>query len=172
MGHNVGKAAENAVNRSNAKSKEERTPEKILSDIRKNLVSGLSVTPLDIKFLLEQHDSWVQSANLRQEVANQLAAELSAAQIRIKHLEAQVEQFRTVYEQENVSGGVTFEAVKEGTDQNPLVNTTTDLGVITPAEIAANEQIARVEAKQIEHSQHHDAARFEGEGGSCGAVTA
>lgn len=168
MGHNVGKAAENAVNRSNAKSREERTPEKILSDIRKNLDARWAVTPDDQRFLLQQHDIWVQLANLRQEVANQLAADLAAAQIKIKNLEAQIEQFRTVYEQENVSGGVTFEAVREGTDQNDLVNTTTDLGVITPAEIASKEHIAQIEAKQLEAAH----AQFEGEGGTCGSVTA
>lgn len=56
MGHNVGKAAENAVNKSVKTSDSKETPEQILAGIRNNLASGLYVTPDKQRFLLSQYD--------------------------------------------------------------------------------------------------------------------
>lgn len=50
------RAALNAVNRGQAKDKVERTPEKIISDIRNHLDSKLAVTPDDVRFLLGEYD--------------------------------------------------------------------------------------------------------------------
>jgi len=57
MGHNVGKAAENAVNKSNKQKLADRTPEQIISGIRNNLNSKLAVTGDDTRFLLAQYDA-------------------------------------------------------------------------------------------------------------------
>lgn len=57
MGHNVGKAADNAVQKSAVKKAVERTPEQILKDIRNHLDAKLAVTPDDVRFLLAQYDA-------------------------------------------------------------------------------------------------------------------
>jgi len=56
MGHNVGKAADNAVQRSAVKKASERTSDQILLDIRRNLDAKLAVTPDDVRFLLAEYD--------------------------------------------------------------------------------------------------------------------
>lgn len=60
MGHSVGKAAENAVNRSAPKkAKEERSVEEVIKDIRNNLAAKLAVTPEDVRALLAEYDKVV-----------------------------------------------------------------------------------------------------------------
>ena len=95
-------AAAKAVKKSQQVQKGERTPEQILSDFRKNLTAGLAVTPEDQRFLLALYDSAKESEEL-----------LESATATITKLQDQVEQFRTVYEQENRSQSVRIERVSE-----------------------------------------------------------
>lgn len=53
MGHSVSKAADNAVKKSTKPAAGERTPEQVLSDIRKNISAGLAITPDDQRFLFK-----------------------------------------------------------------------------------------------------------------------
>jgi hypothetical protein len=56
MGHNVGKAADNAVEKSKKKEAvKNRTEGEIVRDIELNLNAGLSVVPLDIRLLLNRY---------------------------------------------------------------------------------------------------------------------
>ena len=97
---------------------ENRTPEEILKGIRGNLAAHLSVTPNDIQFLLGAFDA-------EREFSHKLAEESLACKAKIVDLQAllavqaeslgrlneQVEQFRSVYEQENRSTTVKVERV-------------------------------------------------------------
>ena len=56
MGHNVGKAADNAVQKGAYKKTAERAPEQILKDIRNHLDAKLAITSDDVRFLLAAYD--------------------------------------------------------------------------------------------------------------------
>ncbi len=62
MGHNVGKAAENAVKKSSKESKADRTAAEIVADIRKNVAARLAVTFNDTVVLLNEYDALVAQA--------------------------------------------------------------------------------------------------------------
>lgn len=80
MGHSVGKAAENAVQRGAYKKEVERTPEQILKDIRRNLDARLAVTPDDVRFLLAQYDKLLEKFRdqLAQEIVDVVVTEIVA----------------------------------------------------------------------------------------------
>lgn len=127
MGRSVSDAAAQAVAKSNKKESVERSPDEIISHARNNAQSGLSVTSVDILFILGVLDS--TRAALRAE------AELNASQStmivslteqneqlqttnnilneRIAQLTEQNERFREVYELENHSSSVKIEKVDE-----------------------------------------------------------
>jgi len=101
MGHNP---ANRDVKKSERKQAEEkRTPADIIKGIRGNLAAHLAVTPNDISFLLisfvgQQLANTILDGDLKQ--ARETVA-LQAAHI--ADLEAKIEEFRSVYEQENRS---------------------------------------------------------------------
>lgn len=115
MGHNVGAKAESAVEKSKKVKPSERTPEQILADIRRNLSSGLAVTPQDQRWLLVEYDKNTGAllgacdvaAVLGDKIADlkalisQLRAEGARQDAVIAELQAKLEEFRAVYEQEN-----------------------------------------------------------------------
>jgi hypothetical protein len=106
MGRSVSDAAAQAVAKSNKKESVERSPDEIISHARNNAQSGLSVTSVDILFILGVLDS--TRAALRAE------AELNASQsTMIVSLTEQNERFREVYELENHSSSVKIEKVDE-----------------------------------------------------------
>ena len=94
MGHSVGDAADRAVKRSEKVKSSERTPAQIFKDIRSNIAAHLAVTFGDTQWLLEQHDAEAVSALVANGRYDALLEENRA-------LKAQIDQFRTVYNQEN-----------------------------------------------------------------------
>ena len=65
MGHNVGSAAERAVNKSvKAEAVKARTDEQIFRDMEKNLDASLSVAPLDIRLLLKRYKELSNAAEV------------------------------------------------------------------------------------------------------------
>jgi DNA-binding FadR family transcriptional regulator len=120
MGHNVGDQANRAVKKGERKQVEDkRTPEQRLADIRKNLDAKLFVTPDDQRWLLRQYDEihailTALKHNTAAKIAEMTTANfdaMTAANQEIDNLKAQIEQFRTVYEQENRSVAVEIEQV-------------------------------------------------------------
>jgi hypothetical protein len=126
MAHSVSEQAARAVKNSEKVIAEKRTPEEILKTIRGNIAAHLFVTPNDQRWLLEQYDSnhalMVQTTNLLEGATNSLADAYSEVeklkalisdmmyeaiqrendrQAEHKMLLEKIEQFRTVYEQEN-----------------------------------------------------------------------
>ena len=69
MGHNVGKAAENAVKKSSKESKADRTAAEIVADIRKNVAARLAVTFDDTVVLLNEYDALVAQAGCQNALA-------------------------------------------------------------------------------------------------------
>ena len=55
MGHNVGKAAENAVRKSEKTSRQDRSTEEIINDIRKNIAGRLAITFDDTVVLFNEY---------------------------------------------------------------------------------------------------------------------
>lgn len=114
MGHNVGDQANRAVKKGEKKAAEAlRTPAERLKDIRNSAAPGcvVAVTKDDVRFLLGAFDA-------EQEFSHKLAVEnvdlktLNASQsTMITELRDQIEQFRTVYEQENRSTTIKVERV-------------------------------------------------------------
>ena len=108
MAHSVGEQAARAVKNSQKTVAETRTPEEILKTIRGNIAAHLFVTPTDQRFLLEQYDAAITSiytvnrdhVTLRSAIEAQ-DAYIADLQAEIVRLNEQIEQFRTVYEQEN-----------------------------------------------------------------------
>lgn len=103
-------AANRAVERSQVKSKTERTPEQVIADIRRNLGANLAVTPDDQRFLLavydgavillnDSHAEVVQSGDAIVKLREQIETLMTAN----AELTAKNEEFRAVYEQENRS---------------------------------------------------------------------
>jgi len=123
MAHSVGEQAARAVKNSERKKiLETRTPDEIIKGIRGNLAAHLAVTPSDTALLLAQYDLRVSLigdmlAEDRQRQAETVAlqSKLIAAVEQIETLQAQVDRFREVYEQENRSTTVTFEQVQDET---------------------------------------------------------
>ena len=130
MGRSVSEAAAQAVRKSEKSKTVERTPEQVLADIRRNLAARLAVTPLDTAFLLAKYDTvqglfdeaMLRVVELKSDIAELVAqieaseeanlkSDLTAMHARVLELEAQVEQFRTVYEAENCSQAVKVEKV-------------------------------------------------------------
>lgn len=124
MAHSVSEAAARAVKNSERKQAETRTPEQRLADIRKNRAAKLFVTPDDQDFLLAQHDAYKASAESYKESVEksaddimQLRAQLAGANDRLSEyanvivpgLEAKLEEFRQVYEEENRTMAVKME---------------------------------------------------------------
>src|ERR1035437_8099017 len=89
-------AASKAVEKSQFKSKVERTPEEVIEQARRNLSVGLAVTPNDQRFILAQYDVAMITLNLLVDEAVVLKA--TNAGLRAKN-----EELRDVYEQENRS---------------------------------------------------------------------
>ena len=98
MAHSVAEAAANAVKKSQKTAKTELTNEQKVNEVRKLRVAGLFVTNMEfVDALLEEYDSLVRSVDL----LNGAQKTIEAQKGEIESLSAQVEQFRTVYEQEN-----------------------------------------------------------------------
>jgi len=111
MGHNVGKAAERAVQRSERVKATELPPEQLIQALRNNLAANLYVPNHQIAVLLGGFDA-------EREFSHKLAEEniklknLNASQsIMIVELQEKTEEFRKVYEQENSHSTVTVERV-------------------------------------------------------------
>ena len=103
MGHNVGKAAEQAVNKGNAKKQTERLPAEILKGIRSNLAANLAVTPADQRFLLSVYDAAIDRAvelGIDAENLKLKVLDLTSDNVRLTEKN---EEFRQVYEQENAA---------------------------------------------------------------------
>lgn len=127
MSHTVGEKAALAVAASQRQPlKETRTDEQRIKDLRKNLANNLWIMPDDIRLLLNLYDAAVITLGEREnsekevqqlqiilEAANFSLESTRADRDRFAHevvvLQAQVEQFRTVYETENRSQNVTLE---------------------------------------------------------------
>lgn len=110
---------------------EERTPAQRLADIRKNRVAKLFVTPDDQDFLLDQLDSsqaavahlagstaaLLQRAETAEQAVADLQRQLQASANQIDNLQNKIEEFRTVYEEENRSMALKVERIAgEGTE--------------------------------------------------------
>lgn len=115
MGHNVGTAAANAVKRSERVKSSERANEQILKDIRGNIAAKLFVTPTDQKWLLEQYDAAATMIGAQHTLILEKLQIISTQDDTITSLQAQIEQFRSVYEQENRSTSVKVERVPDST---------------------------------------------------------
>lgn len=81
-----------------------RTPEQRLSAIRGSLAAKLFVTPDDQRFLLALYDQALSAIIVAGVVFSQQQQEIA-------DLQAKLEEFRTVYEQENSSTSVKVERV-------------------------------------------------------------
>lgn len=111
MGHNVGTAAANAVKKSERVKPGDRTPEQILKDIRGNLAAHLFVTPNDQRWLLARYDEAVQAVVDGDFKRGALGLENESIKAENVRLTVQVEEFRSVYEQENRCQTLTLECV-------------------------------------------------------------
>lgn len=120
MGHNVGKAADNAVKRSQQQKLATRTPEEVLADIRRNLASNLAVTPSDQRFLLEQYDIERSAVVHLGESVKALLFRAESAEAQVVQLKAKIEEFRSVYETENQSMVLKVEKVLENNPEPRL----------------------------------------------------
>ena len=90
MGHTVGDQANRAVKKGERKQVlETRSPDEIIKAIRGNLAAHLAVTPNDVQFLLAQYDAAVH-------IIEDRATE-------VRDLQIKLDEFRSVYEQENRS---------------------------------------------------------------------
>lgn len=123
-------AAQKAVEKSQAKLKVERTPEQILSDLRRNLEAHLAITPGDIKVLMTAHD-------LLLEAAQNSAKLIQFLQEDNNRLTQQVEDFRKVYDQENRH--MSFRV--EETLEDKTVLTTDAVSTVAPGEAPLNEAV-------------------------------
>jgi len=121
MGKNVGEVAAQAVKKSEKVKASERTGDQILLDIRRNIAAHLAVTPDDVRFLLSQYDKAALIIDIA--VKNDIlkTAEIAA-------LEAKIEEFRSVYEQENrrTTLRVDVRETDEQTDEPASCGTLTD----------------------------------------------
>ena len=126
MGHNVGDQANRAVKKSEKKAAAAlRTPEERLAAIRGSLAAKLFVTPDDQRFLLIIYDQAISDLAWASGELRNAKTAWEIAESEIITLRAQVEQFRTVYEQENRSTTVKVERVIE---TGPETQTPADLG--------------------------------------------
>jgi hypothetical protein len=126
MAHSVSEQAARAVKNSERKKVvETRTPEEILKGIRGNLAAHLSVTPNDIQFLLDRYYAAAQAVVDSDVKRGTLGLENETLRADIKAMEVKLEEFRTVYEQENRSTTVTVERVQSYGDgiQENLIQT-------------------------------------------------
>lgn len=105
MAHSVGEQAARAVKNSEKKSAEAlRTPEERMAAIRGSVAAKLYIVPDDIRFLLEKLDETFAA------YAAQLAI-VHTQDALVLELQAKVEEFRTVYEQENRNMALKVERV-------------------------------------------------------------
>jgi len=118
MGHSVSQQGKAAGEKRAAQKQAERSPEQILKDIRSSLQSGLSVTPLDIKWLLERYDSLkatlqqnVELLQIGTESLQSLGKEMDELKAENEDLRVKNEDFRQVYEMENSRTTVKVERV-------------------------------------------------------------
>jgi len=107
----VGDAADRAVKRSEKKKPSDRTVSEIFKDIRGNIAAHLAVTFSDTRWLLDQYDQ-IHAQMVQQTNLIRLATDAAILQDQeIKNMREQVDQFRTVYDQENRHTEVTVERV-------------------------------------------------------------
>jgi len=92
---------------------ETRTPEQIISDIRKNAPAGLAVTSADIVLLLQGYDQAHALLKQTAELLQSATASIQALDAQVKDLQAKNEEFRAVYEQENRRDTLTIEVIPE-----------------------------------------------------------
>lgn len=139
MGHSVGDAAARSVKKSEKNKLLERTPERVITDIRRNLVSKLAVTPLDTAFLLTQYDDLrAQLVDAKRKIEDLQTSNLEAmqgAQAEIESLRAKNEEFRDVYEAENRRSVVTASRIGEDGKNKASVSVETP-GILGPAAVA------------------------------------
>ncbi len=114
MGHNVGKQAERAVERSGKTKDAALTPLQLIQSLRNNLRANLFIPSHQTQALLDAYDSnhaaLLQSAEISR--LGTQTIELLGAEI--EQLKAQVEEFRPVYEQENRTTTVQVALSEEG----------------------------------------------------------
>lgn len=137
MSHSVSETAARAVKNSQRKIEETRTPEQIIKDLRLNVKSRLYVAPLDIELVLAKMDMALAENNqltFMVEAADKALITTRADRDRFAHetvdlkaqvatlvtlqealarLNAQIAEFRDVYEQENRSMAVKMERVPD-----------------------------------------------------------
>jgi hypothetical protein len=146
VGHNVGKAAENAVKRSERVKLEDLTPDQIINNIRNSIPGNLHIVTSHIAILLEQFDSRHQQilalenevANAKDKIKDLMTSNLEAmkqANGEIESLRAQNEEFREVYEAENRRSIVTTSRVGEDGADKASVSVETP-GILGPAAVA------------------------------------
>jgi|SRR5579864_424283 len=100
MGHNP--ATRDAKKFERTKILETRSADDIIKGIRGNLVSPLTILKTDVAVLLKNYDAMVAGVL-------DLQAQLAASEALVVDLKAKVEEFRSVYDQENRSTTITFE---------------------------------------------------------------
>lgn len=102
MAHSVGEQAARAVKNSEKKSAAAlRTPEERMAAIRGSVAAKLYIIPDDIQFLLERFtQACFDNVDLQIKCGEALSLNASQA-TQIAELQAKVEEFRAVYEQEN-----------------------------------------------------------------------
>lgn len=130
MAHSVSEAAARAVKNSERKQTETRTPAQRLADIRKNRAAKLFVTPADQDFLLASLDAALASVQSLTTIAEAAGKSLESTRAdrdrfahRVVELEAKVEEFRQVYEEENRSMALKVERIAgEGTEAPVVEN--------------------------------------------------
>ena len=94
MAHSVSEAAARAVKNSQKKTVETRTPEQVISDIRKNLAAKLFVTPDDQRFLLDQYDDVIRLATEEEIVYQNEIADLQAQVSSMAALRGEIDLLR------------------------------------------------------------------------------
>lgn len=109
MAHSVGEQAARAVKNSERKKIEEtRTPEAIIKGIRGNLAAHLAVTPNDTQFLLNSYDSLLFMVTEAGKALDTTRVDRDNFAHQVGELQAQVDRFREVYQQENRGMVVAF----------------------------------------------------------------
>jgi hypothetical protein len=122
MGHTVGDQAAKAVKKSEKRAADaQRTPEQRLAAIRGSLAAKLFVTPEDQRFLLDLLDQATTIVTTLKQLDQHQAVLIVDLQAKnaeqsgsIGELQSKLEEFRTVYEQENRSTKIKIERVSAG----------------------------------------------------------
>lgn len=105
MGHSVGKAADNAVQRSKKEEKVERSTEKIIASMRNLLASRQAVVPDDVRLLLAEYDKLNDAAKAAAKEAEERCKATTA-------LIDSVDQVRELAKNENITSALAEQGLK------------------------------------------------------------